>query len=112
MAEVAANVKDVADKVTGVVKRVEPAAERIVEYGFGTESAGALGRVAFKATKDAARDDNVCTGLCLVSGACETVALCCSTIKVISFRGRIYVGAKIISKGCISFRNACAGEGC
>ena len=112
MAEVAANVKDVADKVTGVVKSVEPAAERIVEYGFGTESAGALGRVAFKATKDAARGDNVCTGLCLVSGACETVALCCSTIKVIPFRGRIYVGAKIISKGCISFRDACAGEGC
>ena len=30
----------------------------------------------------------------------------------IQFRGRIYVGAKIISKSCIAFRNTCAGEGC
>lgn len=86
--------------------------ERATELGFGTESASALGRVAFKATKDAARGDTVCTGLCFVSGTCEAVALCCSTIKVIPFRGRIYVGAKIVSRGCITFRNACAGEGC
>lgn len=86
--------------------------DRATELGLGTESAGALGRVVFKATKDASRGDTVCTGLCLISGTCETVALCCSTIKVIPFRGRIYVGAKIISKGCITFRNACVGEGC
>ena len=78
----------------------------------GGESASAFGRIAFKATRDTARGDTVCTGLCIVSGTCEAVALGCSTIKIIPFRGRIYVGAKIISKGCISFRNACAGEGC
>ena len=78
----------------------------------GTESAGALGRIGFKATKDIARGDKICTGLCLVAAGCETVALGCSTIKIIPFRGRIYIGAKIVSKGCISFRNACVGEGC
>jgi hypothetical protein len=78
----------------------------------GTESAGALGKILFKTTKDIARGDSVCTGLCVVSGTCESVALCCSTIKIIPYRGRIYVGAKIVSRGCMTFRNACAGEGC
>ena len=78
----------------------------------GSESSAALGNIAFKTVKDVARGDKVCTGLCLVSATCETVALGCSTIKVIPFRGRIYVGAKIISKGCMTYRNACAGEGC
>jgi len=78
----------------------------------GGESASAFGRIAFKTTRDIARGDKVCTGLCLVSGTCEAVALGCSTIKVIPFRGRIYIGAKLVSKGCIAFRNSCAGEGC
>lgn len=100
------------ERLVNIASKAGPAIDRATELGLGTESAGALGRVAFKATKDIARGDSVCTGLCLVSGTCEAVALCCSTIKVIPFRGRIYVSAKIISKGCISFRNACAGEGC
>ena len=86
--------------------------DRGTELVGGGESASALGRIAFHTTKDIARGDTVCTGLCLVSGTCEAVALCCSTIKIIPFRGRLYVGAKIISRGCMSFRNACAGEGC
>ena len=77
-----------------------------------SESASAFGRIAFKTMQNMARDDTVCTGLCLILGTCEAVALGCSTIRVLPFRGRIYVGAKIISKGCISFRNACAGTGC
>jgi hypothetical protein len=100
------------ERLVNIASKVGPVIDRATELGLGTESASALGRVAFKATKDIARGDAVCTGLCLVSGTCEAVALCCSTIKVVPFRGRIYVGAKIISKGCISFRNACAGEGC
>ena len=91
-------------------------AGNIVDGGIalagGTESAGALGKILFKTSKDVARGDTVCTGLCVVSGTCESVALCCSTIKIIPYRGRIYVGAKIISKGCMTFRNACAGEDC
>lgn len=78
----------------------------------GGESARALGNIAFKTTKDIMRGDAVCTGLCLVSGTCETVAFCCSTIKIIPFRGRIYVGTKIVSQGLMTYRNACAGEGC
>ena len=78
----------------------------------GSESGAAFGRIAFKATQDIARGDTVCTGLCLVSATCEAAALSCSTIKAIPFRGRIYVAAKIISRSCISFRNACVGAGC
>ena len=78
----------------------------------GTESASAIGRIAFKTTRDIARDDTICTGLCLISGTCETVALGCSTLKGLPLRGPIYVGAKIISRGCIAFQNACANEGC
>ena len=100
------------ERLVDIASKTGTVLDRATELGFGTESAAALGRVTFKATKDAARGDAVCTGLCLVSGTCEAVALCCSTIKVIPFRGRIYVGAKIISKGCITFRNACVGEGC
>jgi len=86
--------------------------DRGTELAGGGESASALGKIAFKTTKDIARGDTICTGLCAISGTCETVALCCSTIKAIPFRGRIYVGAKIVSVGCMSFRNACVGEGC
>jgi hypothetical protein len=103
---------NITERVLDVVEKTGPMVERTKEFCLVTESAGSLGRIAFKATKDAARQDVVCTGLCLVSGACETIALGCSVIKIIPYRGRIYIGVKAISKGCISFRNACAGEGC
>lgn len=82
------------------------------KIGGGCESSRALGRIVFKATKDIARRDGICTGLCTVSATCETIALGCSTIKLIPYRGKIYIFAKIISNGCMSYRNLCAGEGC
>lgn len=88
------------------VLKLETAVEKGTELGLGTESAGSLGRILFKAGKD----DKVCTGLCAISGTCETVALCCSTIKIIPGRTQIYIASKIISRGCIPYRNACAGE--
>lgn len=86
--------------------------DRASEFGLGGESARAAAVIAFKTTKDAARGDKTCTSLCLISAACETVALGCSTVKIIPFRGRIYVGCKILSKGCMTFRNLCASDGC
>lgn len=100
------------EKVVEAAEKVSPAVDRGVELFSGGESSAALGRIAFKTTKDVSRGDKICTGLCLISAGCEAIALSCSTIKVIPFRGRIYVGAKIVSKGCMSFRNACVGEGC
>jgi hypothetical protein len=100
------------NKMLELAEKAEAAFDSGTAIAGGTESAGALGRIGFKATTDIARGDKICTGLCLVSAGCETIALGCSTIKRIPFRGRIYLGAKIVSKGCISFRNACAGEGC
>lgn len=82
------------------------------QLGAGSESAVAFGKIAFKTGRDIARGDAVCTGLCAVSGLCETVAIGCSTIKIIPFRDRIYVCVKIVSRGCMTYRNLCAGEGC
>ena len=107
------------DKIVEVAQKIGDGIDKAGNIGQGGvaligggESSMAVGNIAYKTLKDISRGDKVCTGLCLVSATCETVALGCSTIKVIPFRGRIYIGAKIISKGCMSFRNACAGEGC
>jgi hypothetical protein len=100
------------DAIVLVAKTVNNVIDGGTALAGGTESATALGKILYKTSKDVARGDTVCTGLCVISGTCESVALCCSTFKIIPCRGRIYVGAKIISKGCMSFRNACAGEGC
>ena len=74
----------------------------------GGEAASSLGRIAFKTTKYIARGE--CS--MALSGVCETVALGCSTITVISFRGKIYLYVKIVSRGCMSYRNLCTDEGC
>ena len=98
------------EKLVNIGLNMGTVVDRSTELVGGSEAATALGKIAFKTTKDVARGDTLCTGLCLVSGTCKTVALCCSTIKIIPFRGRIYVGAKILSKGCMTFRNACTCE--
>jgi hypothetical protein len=100
------------DKVIKLSETLGGVVDRGTELIGGGESATAMGKIAFKGTKDIARGDSICTGLCVISGTCEAIALCCSTVKVIPYRGRIYVCVKIVSKGCISFRNACAGEDC
>lgn len=100
------------EKLVEIANNVGNYVDTGTQLGAGTESAGALGRILFKTTKDITRGDAVSTGLCAISGTCETIALGCSTIKIIPYRGRIYVCAKIISKGCMSYRNLCAEEGC
>ena len=100
------------EKLLALANKVGTVVDRGTTYAGGSESASAIGRIAFKTAKDVARGDSICTGLCLVSGACETIALGCSTVKIIPFRGRIYVCVKIISKGCMSYRNLCAGDDC
>lgn len=83
----------------------------MTELGVGGEAASALGRITFKGMQDAVvRKDPLCTGLCVVSGASEALAVCCSAIQIIPFRGRIYVYAKLVSKGCMTFRNLCAAD--
>ena len=100
------------EKLVNIASSAGNFVDRGTELGGGGESASALGRIVFKTGKDIARGDSVCTGLCLISGTCETIAFGCSTIKILPFRGRIYVCAKIVSKGCMSYRNLCAGDGC
>lgn len=62
--------------LVNIASRAGTTLDRATEVALGTESAGALGRVTFKATKDITRGNTVCTGRCLVSVTCEAVALC------------------------------------
>ena len=100
------------EKLVDLASKAEKGVDIGTQLVGGGESAGALGRIVFKATKDVARGDSVCTGLCLISGTCETIALGCSMIKILPGRGRIYMYSKIVSKGCMSYRNLCAGDDC
>ena len=69
-----------------------------------------IGKIAFKTVKDIARGDAICTVLCAISNTCESIGLCCSMIKTISFKGRFYIGAKVVSKDCMTYINLCVGE--
>lgn len=100
------------EKVVNLAEKAGSIVDGSTKLVGGSEAAGSLGRIAFKATRDIARADTVCTGLCVISGTCEGVALACSTIPIIPYRGNIYIGAKIICRGCMAYRNLCAGEGC
>lgn len=100
------------EKLVNIAYKSGTVLDRGTELIGGGEASCALGNIVFKTTKDIVRGDTICTGLCIVSGTCETIALACSTVKVIPCRGRIYVCAKIVSKGLMTYRNACAGEGC
>lgn len=77
----------------------------------GGEAARALGNILVKTGQDVARGDTVCRGLGCISVTCEAVALCCSVLKFIPCRDTIYVSVKIVSIGCMSFRNACTASG-
>lgn len=100
------------EKVVNLAEKAGSFVDGSTKLVGGAEAAGSLGRIAFKAGKDIARGDTVCTGLCAVSGVCEGVALACSTLTFIPGRGTIYAGAKIISRGCMAYRNLCAGDDC
>jgi hypothetical protein len=84
-------------------------AEKIDQLSRGAvaiESGRALGSTAYKAAEDAARNDKLCTGVCLVASACEIVA---GTSALIKYPGamKVYFVAKSISVGCIRFRDLC-----
>ena len=100
------------EKLISIADKAGIWVDRGIQLIGGGEAGNALGNIVFKTTKDIARGDTVCTGLCFLSGTCEMAALLCSTVKVIPFRGKIYVGTKIVSKTLMAYRNACAGEGC
>ena len=100
------------EKVGEVASIVKDVMDGGIALSGGGEASKSLATIVFKAGKDIARGDATCTGLCCVSATCESVAVLCSTIRVIPFRGRIYVGVKIISKGCMTYRNLCAAENC
>lgn len=103
---------NITEKLVNVATSVGDKIDLGTQITVGSESTGAIGIIVFKTTKDISRGDSVCTGLCLVSETCETIALACSTIPVIPFRGKIYMGGKVVSRGWMTYRNLCLGEGC
>lgn len=86
--------------------------ENIIKLGLSIESSSALARVIYKTTREIVRGNKVCTILCIISGVCETLALCSSIMTFLPYRTQIYIGTKVVSRGCTSFRNLYAGEGC
>lgn len=73
----------VADNNTNNFLNIAESFGHVVDLGTeligGGESVTALGKIAFKITKDITRGDTICTVLYLLSGTCESIALCCST---------------------------------
>lgn len=70
------------------------------------ECGKATGSTIFKAAEDAADNDKLCSGLCMVATVCEVVA---STSAFIKYPGamNVYFVAKAVSAGCIQFRQLC-----
>lgn len=100
------------DKWVGIADEVGKRIDFGTQLVSGGEASTAIGKIIYKTTRDVSRGDTICTGLCVVSGVCETLALGCSTLKKLPLRGKIYIGAKMVSRGCMAYRNRCAGEGC
>lgn len=100
------------DKLVKLASTAGTIIDRTTEFVGGSETASSIGKIAFKTTKDVIRGDKICVGLCLVAVTCETIAFGCSTCKFIPLRGKVYVLTKVVSKGVMTYRNLCAGEGC
>jgi hypothetical protein len=100
------------ERLVEIANKVGNGVDLATQLSFGGEAVKSLGRIVFRTTKDVVRKDPVCTRLCLISCACETVAIDCSTVKIISYRGKIYLAAKLVSQGCMIYRNLYADDGC
>ena len=72
-------------------------------------SGSKVGTSIFKAAKDYAKGDVLCTGLCAASGICETAA---GIIVWTPIPGKICVvsGLKGVSYCCMRIRDLCAAE--
>lgn len=84
-------------------------AEHINNLGRGAltiETGRAIGSIGYKAAEDYARNDKLCTGICLVATACEVIA---GTSAFIGYPGsrKVYVLTKAVSVGCVRFRDLC-----
>lgn len=84
----------------------------IIKTATILESCRAGGTTMFKASRDYMRGDPLCLGLCVVSTACEGVAIISSTCKFIPHRRTIWLTSKGASQCLMRYRNLCSGEGC
>ena len=76
------------------------------------ESSRAGSTTIFKALSDYIWGDSFCLGLCLISTACEGVAIVSLTCKFIPYRKIVWLSSKAVSQSLMRDRNLCAGEGC
>jgi hypothetical protein len=84
----------------------------VIDSGKGViciHSGGRVGVSIFKGVKDYFRGDVVCSGLCVVSGMCETTA---GVLIWVPIPGKICVvsGLKGVSLGCMKIRDLCAAD--
>lgn len=69
-----------------------------------------LGTSVFKGVKDSARGDMLCTGLCAVSGVCETAAGVVVWIPMPVGKLCAVSALKGVSYCCMTIRDLCAGD--
>ena len=76
---------------------------------FTTHSGSRVGQSIFKGFKDYSKGDPLCTGLCLASGICESVA---GVLVWVPVPGKICTVSTLkgISYGCMTIRDLCAAE--
>ena len=77
---------------------------------FTAHSGQRLGTSVFKGVKDSARGDILCTGLCAVSGMCETAAGIIVWIPMPTGKVCAMSALKGISYCCMTIRDLCAGD--
>jgi hypothetical protein len=75
-----------------------------------THSGARLGNSIFKGAKDYARGDVLCTGLCTVSGTCETVAAVIVWLPLPTGKICAISAFKGVSYTCMRIRDLCAGD--
>jgi hypothetical protein len=85
----------------------EEFAQNVIGCGGTLQGCYSMGTTVWKTVEDISRGDKLCTGLCIVSTACEGVAITASLCKFIPFRLRIYTVSKGTSLGLMRFRNLC-----
>lgn len=85
---------------------VKETSETIGNGAAAIQAGYSFGATAFGAAEDIARNDKLCTGLCLLASCCEGVAFTTRVVKV-PYGMKIYVCTKAASAGLMRFRNLC-----
>lgn len=95
-----------AGNVTLKALELKEAGGNLLNGGAMIQVGHSVGKTAFGAVEDLARNDKLCTGLCIMATVCEGVAFTTRIVKI-PYGARIYFCSKAASTGLMKFRNLC-----